>query len=51
VAGFHELARLEAQIVLSQLLERTSKIEAAQTGRWLPSLPARRLESLELACE
>ena len=45
------LARLEAQIVLGQLLERTSKIEAAQTGRWLPSLLVRRLERLELACE
>src|SRR6201997_2643057 len=30
------LARLEAQIVLGQLLERTSMIEAAETGRWLP---------------
>jgi cytochrome P450 family 144 len=45
------LARLEAQIVLGQLLERTSKIEAAETGRWLPSLLVRRLECLELACE
>jgi hypothetical protein len=44
------LARLEAQIVLRQLVERTSKIEAAQTGRWLPSLLVRRLERLELAC-
>jgi cytochrome P450 family 144 len=45
------LARLEAQIVLRQLLEHTSRIEAAETGRWLPSLLVRRLESLELACE
>jgi hypothetical protein len=44
------LARLEAQIVLRQLVERTSKIEAAQTARWLPSLLVRRLERLELAC-
>ena len=45
------LARLEAQIVLGQLLERTSKIEAAETGRWLPSLLVRRLERLQLVCE
>lgn len=45
------LARSEAKIVLSQLLERTSKIEAADTGRWLPSLLVRRLERLQLACE
>jgi cytochrome P450 len=45
------LARLEAQIVLGQLLEHTSKIEAADTGRWLSSLLVRRLERLELACE
>lgn len=45
------LARLEAQIVLSQLLERTANIQAAQTGRWLPSLLVRRLERLQLACE
>lgn len=44
------LARLEAQIVLGQLLDRTSKVEAADTGRWLPSLLVRRLERLELAC-
>jgi cytochrome P450 len=43
------LARLEAQIVLSQLLERTSNIEAAETGQWLASLLVRRLERLELA--
>lgn len=43
------LARLEAQIVLRQLLERTSKIEAAHTWRWPPSLLVRRLERLELA--
>ena len=45
------LARLEAHVVLGQLLERTSKIHAAETGRWLPSLLVRRLERLELACE
>jgi cytochrome P450 len=45
------LARLEAKIVLGQLLGRTSKFEAAETGRWLPSLLVRRLERLKLACE
>ncbi|MBV8348902.1 MAG: cytochrome P450, partial [Mycolicibacterium sp.] len=45
------LARLEAQIVLLQLLDRTSRIAAADTGRWLPSLLVRRLERLELACQ
>jgi cytochrome P450 len=45
------LARLEAKIVLRQLLERTSNIEAAETGRWLPSLLVRRLERLQLAWE
>jgi len=43
------LARLEAQIVLRLLLDRTSKIEAADVGRWLPSILVRRLERLELA--
>jgi cytochrome P450 len=42
------LARLEARIVIGQLLERTSLIEATDTGRWLPSLLVRRLEHLEL---
>jgi cytochrome P450 family 144 len=42
------LARLEAKIVIGRLLERTSYIEAADTGRWLPSLLVRRLERLEL---
>ena len=45
------LARLEAKIVLGQLLERASNIQAANTGRWLPSLLVRRLERLLLACE
>jgi cytochrome P450 family 144 len=43
------LARLEARIVLRQLLDRTTDLEVADTGRWLPSLLVRRLESLELA--
>jgi len=43
------LARLEARIVIGRLVERTSKIEAADVGRWLPSLLVRRLERLELA--
>jgi cytochrome P450 family 144 len=43
------LARLEARIVLGLLLDRTSHIEAADVGRWLPSLLVRRLERLELA--
>jgi cytochrome P450 len=42
------LARLEATIVLRLLLERTSTIEQAAAGRWLPSLLVRRLERLEL---
>jgi cytochrome P450 family 144 len=42
------LARLEARIVIGELLERTTQIEASATGRWLPSLLVRRLESLEL---
>ncbi|MGV7852735.1 cytochrome P450, partial [Mycobacterium kansasii] len=42
------LARLEAQIVLRLLLDRTALIEAADVGRWLPSILVRRLEHLEL---
>lgn len=42
------LARLEAKIVIGQLLERTSSISAAETGKWLPSLLVRRLEHLQL---
>lgn len=42
------LARLEARIVISKLLERTSHFESADVGRWLPSLLVRRLERLEL---
>ncbi len=45
------LARLEAKIVLGQLLERTSHFHATDTGRWLPSLLVRRLGHLQLACE
>jgi cytochrome P450 family 144 len=43
------LARLEARIVIGQLLERTTHLEAIDTGRWLPSLLSRRLERLELS--
>lgn len=43
------LARLEAKIVLGELLERTADIAAADVGKWLPSLLVRRLERLELA--
>jgi cytochrome P450 len=43
------LARLEAQIVLSELLERTSWLEVRDRGRWLPSILVRRLERLKLA--
>lgn len=42
------LARLEARIVIGQLIERTSNIDAADVGRWLPSLLVRRLERLNL---
>jgi cytochrome P450 len=43
------LARLEAQIVLRMLLDRTARIEAVDVGRWLPSILVRRLERLDLA--
>jgi cytochrome P450 family 144 len=43
------LARLEAAIVIGELLSRTTHITASATGRWLPSLLVRRLERLELA--
>lgn len=42
------LARLEARIVIGELLARTSHVGVAEAGRWLPSLLVRRLESLEL---
>jgi cytochrome P450 family 144 len=43
------LARLEARIVIGELLRRTSHIQASDIGRWLPSLLVRRLERLELS--
>ncbi len=43
------LARLEAEIVLGHLLDSTSTISTIATGRWLPSLLVRRLESLHLS--
>jgi len=43
------LARLEAQIVLRTLLERTAWIEATDVGGWLPSILVRRRERLHLA--
>ncbi|MEZ0358410.1 cytochrome P450 [Mycobacterium sp. SA01] len=43
------LARLEAQIVIGQLVERTATLGAGEVGRWLPSLLVRRLERLRLS--
>jgi cytochrome P450 family 144 len=43
------LARMEARIVLRMLLERTSHIEALDTGQWIPSVLVRRRERLNLA--
>jgi cytochrome P450 len=43
------LARLEAQIVLRKLLERTTWIEATDVGEWLPSILVRRRKRLQLA--
>ena len=43
------LARLEAGIVLRVLLDRTTWIEAADVGKWLPSVLVRRREHLRLA--
>jgi cytochrome P450 len=45
------LARLEARLALRLLLDRTTNIEAADVGPWLPSLLVRRLEHLELAID
>jgi cytochrome P450 family 144 len=45
------LARLEAQIVLRAVLDRTSRIAAVDVGPWLPSILVRRREHLELAVE
>ncbi|QLL07633.1 cytochrome P450 [Mycobacterium vicinigordonae] len=42
------LARLEAQVVLRMLLNRTDSFEAADIGQWLPSILVRRLDRLEL---
>ena len=42
------LARMEATVVIRQLLQRTTHIDAAHVGRWLPSLLVRRLDHLEL---
>jgi cytochrome P450 len=45
------LARLEAQIVLRAVLDRTSRIDAIDIGPWLPSILVRRREHLELAVQ
>jgi cytochrome P450 len=47
------LARLEAQTVLRAVLDRTSWVEAADAGPWLPSILVRRREHLWLrvGCE
>lgn len=42
------LARLEARIVLRAVLDRTSWIDAADIGPWLPSVLVRRREHLRL---
>ncbi|OBG63758.1 MULTISPECIES: hypothetical protein [unclassified Mycobacterium] len=44
-------ARLEANIVVGQHLERASNLTAADVGKWLPSLLPHRPERPELACE
>ncbi|MDT5283584.1 MAG: cytochrome family [Mycobacterium sp.] len=43
------LARLEAQLVLRAVLDRTSRIDAVDIGPWLPSVLVRRREYLDLA--
>jgi cytochrome P450 len=43
------LARLEAHIVLRELLQRTTWIEASDVGEWLPSILVRRRKWLRLA--
>ncbi len=43
------LARLEARIVLGELLNRTTWFEATDVGEWLPSILVRRRTRLELA--
>lgn len=45
------LARLEARIVIGHLLQHSTNIIATDTGRWLPSLLVRRLESLHLTID
>lgn len=45
------LARLEARIVIGDMLRRTDWISARAVGHWLPSLLVRRLASLELEVE
>jgi len=45
------LARLEAQMVLRGVLDRTSRIDAVDVGPWLPSILVRRREHLVLAVE
>jgi cytochrome P450 family 144 len=45
------LARLEAQIVLRGVLDRTFQIDAIDIGPWLPSILVRRREHLELAVQ
>ncbi|MCV7317587.1 cytochrome P450 [Mycolicibacillus parakoreensis] len=42
------LARVEARIILATLLQRTTWIEPADVGQWLPSILVRRLKHLEL---
>lgn len=43
------LARLEAEIVLGMLLDRTTWLEATEIGPWLPSILVRRRQHLRLA--
>jgi cytochrome P450 family 144 len=43
------LARLEAQIVLRMLLERTTWIDAVDVGEWLPSILVRRRKRLGIS--
>ncbi|MEZ0351105.1 cytochrome P450 [Mycobacterium sp. pR1184] len=43
------LARLEADIVLRMLLDRTEWIAPVDVGEWLPSILVRRLKRLEIA--
>ena len=45
------LARMEARIVIGQLLERTAWVNVEGVGRWLPSLLVRRLERLTLTLD